>query len=199
MRRLLPGLVSLISLVLLLAACAGEPTPTATPESPTAEPTQTPILQGQATPLLPTGIAETLVQALPGTLVNASTVETPGATPRAAYTLRLVSYYQQGGITGTPLSIVLYGDGRLIRDGVESRVGAEAIEPIAAMLTAMDFLTIEGIFTSAGRAADLFQYTVTVETQYGSKTLSTQDGMTPDPLLALYAALRALGQEPAAS
>ncbi|MBK8024310.1 MAG: hypothetical protein IPK19_23480 [Chloroflexi bacterium] len=193
MRRLLPGLLSLV----LLAACVGQSAPSATPEPPTAETggaTPVATVEGQAAQLLPTGVAETMGAPLPGTLVTASTTGTANPPTRPPFTINIVSYYQQGGVSGTPLNIALYGDGRLIRDGVESRVSPEEVDAIAAMLSEMDFLGIQGVFTAAGRAPDLFQYTITVETPFGSQTLTTQDGLTPDPLLALYAAIRALGQ-----
>lgn len=194
MRRVLP---LLLLIMLFLAACGGgAPNPTATPEPPTAAPTSAaPTQQPLDVFALPTGLDEPLEIQVAGTMSVAELQEEDGTiVTREPYVINVVSYYQQGGITGGTQSIVLYGDGRLIRNGAESRVTADVVAGIATILQEIQFLDIQGVFDLGAEGADRFRYTVTLETPQGSRTLTTVDGMTPTPLLQLYEALKAVGQ-----
>lgn len=193
MRRVLPPVLLLI--MLFLAACGGTPAPTTTPELPTAAPTAVVPTQPPLDVFaLPTGLAEPLDVQAAGTMSVAEVEENGVVVTRVPYTINVVSFYQQGGVTGTTTSIVLYGDGRLIRNGVESQVDAGTVARMGALLEVIHFLDIQGIFDLGGAGTDQFRYTVTLETPEGSRTLTTVDGLTPPELYELYEAMKALGQ-----
>ncbi|MDZ4771134.1 MAG: hypothetical protein SGJ24_18595 [Chloroflexota bacterium] len=194
MRRILTAAIA--SLTVLLAACGGTPTPAPAPPTaipaPTAEGTIERAADAQVFSL-PTGddIAG-IPDTAPGTLVLRTDNTTPGAPTRAPIEFRVISLYQQGGIGGVPLDITVFADGRLIRDGVTTRLSTNQIALLSEQIVALQFLDIDGTFSGAGASPDVFQYTLTIESPQGGRTLVTQDGMTPDSLLALYDTLKGL-------
>lgn len=188
----------LLIMVLLLAACGGSPAPTATPPAPTATHTTVPLPTQpiQAGDVLPTSAFEsaqvTIVAAQPGTVIPASdaTIQPVNSQP---FRFDSVVFTQTGGVTGTNLEIIVYGDGRFTRNGVEGRTSAETIANIAALITAFDFFRVEGQFMSPRASADTFTYTLTVNYAGQSRSIRSQDGATPDGLFVIYDVVRALG------
>lgn len=196
-------LVGLLLAVLVLAACNGTPAPTATPVPPTTAPTEAAPVEtagssGQS--ILPTDAEVATSEILPpGTVTfreDGDTSENPEASNPANFSFTMLEYYQQGGINGITLRIVLYSDGRLVRDGVESQVSPEEVAQIASMLGEMNFMRMDGTFSLSGLSPDQFSYSLSVDTSFGSRTINSTDGATPDTLYAVYDAIKALGQEP---
>ncbi len=197
--RPFPILLLCLSL-LLLTACGGDPPPpTAAPTLP-PPPTETPApveveSSGAALPTVPPELAPAIVDSLPGTLAVRDNAGTPDAPAAAAITFTLISFYQQGGMTREALSITVFGDGRLVRNGQEEgRIDSRQFDALNAALNALDFINITGSFQSgAPISGDRFQYSLSVEARDGrSRTLNTEDGLTPPELLALYDLIRSL-------
>ncbi len=183
-------LVAIIG-VLLLASCNNTPEPTATPVPPTV--TEAPTSTAVSNPEDNIGDFEgTITVPIPGTLVVGNTSETPGA-PTTPLVLDKLTFAQTGGIADVNYVIQLQGDGTLIRDGVTSTVSQDQVQQIAAMLDQIHFYTMQGTFVSADSSADTYRYSLDVETSLGSRTVFSQDGLTPPELQQIYDAIRALG------
>ncbi len=52
---------------------------------------------------------------------------------------------------------------------------------------------MQGTFVSADSTADTYHYSLNVTSERGSRTVFSQDGLTPPELEQIYDALRALG------
>jgi hypothetical protein len=180
--------VILCALAVALVGCTGASTPTATPIPPTA-PSDLTVTQAQ-NPLA--NLVGTVDVPVPGTLAAVNQNETPNAPTRTPISIDTLTFAQSGGIAGVTLMIELHGDGTLIRDGQTSQVSAENVQAIAALLDQIDFFNLEGIFTGAGAATDAYRYTLTVDAPNGSRTIISQDGLTPPELYDVYNAIRAL-------
>jgi len=190
----------LLILVFILAACNGNATPTATVVVPTPTATIVPLpmqpgsTAGQPLPTSPfSQLDVTLQVALPGTIIPASdsTIQPVDSQP---FQFDRILFTQTGGITGVNSRIEVFGDGRVLRDGVESRVTGETISSLAAMIDAFDFFRVGGQFMGQAAGADTFTYTITVSVAGSSRMIQSQDGYTPQSLFAIYDSIRALGQ-----
>src|SRR4051812_13570756 len=170
--------ISFVALVLalVLAGCGGQaPSPTAVP--PTAAPaTDVPVVSQDDNQLAT--LAATVGAAQPGTLVIPNDSKTPNAPTPAPIVLDSLLFTQTGGIANISLSIELHGDGTLIRDGQTSKVSADDVKQIQSLLDGIHFFTLQGIFVSPASAADAYTYTLSVNSPTGSRTISSQDGMT---------------------
>lgn len=184
--------VTFAAVALVLAACSGAPAPTATPVPPTA--TQAAPEVGEIVPesALST-LAATVGAPPPGTLAIAQQ-ETPNAPTPMPIRIDSLYFTQTGGIAGTTLTIELRSDGTLIRDGATSTVTPEQIQQIATLLDGIQFFSIQGIFAGPSGAADTYRYSLTVDAPNGSKSITSEDGMTPPELYQVYDAIRALNQ-----
>ncbi len=172
---------------LLMAACTNAPSPTATLVPPTAEPPTNapPVGQGEnPLPDLPTDI----FVPVPGTLIIPDQL-TPNAPTAEPITIDRLSYTQTGGITGATTTIILTGDGALTRNGQSSTVTQDDLHKIAALLDGIHFFDLQGIFTGPSSAADTYRYTLTVDSGSRSRTVTSQDGMTPPELHQVYNAI----------
>ncbi|MFN8449781.1 MAG: protealysin inhibitor emfourin [Anaerolineae bacterium] len=174
--------------VLVLAACSRPPEPTATPVPPTTAPTTDIIVNNDLSTL-----AATVGAPAPGTLVISDAQETPNAPTEAPIALDSLFFTQTGGIAGISLTIQLSGDGTLIRDGETSTVSADEVARVTALLDAVHFFSLQGIFSGPGSAADAYRYSLTVNGANGSRTITSDDGMTPPELYQVYDAVRNLG------
>lgn len=175
---------------IILAACSGAPQPTATPVPPTAEPSNPGISDSELAAL-----AATLSAPAASTLVIPDEQETPNAPTAVPIVIDSLFFAQAGGIAGISLTIELHGDGTLIRDGETSTVSAEDVQQIAAQLDQIHFYDLQGIFTGPGSAADAYRYSLSVSSDTGSRTITSEDGMTPPELYAIYDAIRSLGSD----
>ncbi len=184
----------MLILVALLAACGGQPEPTATlvPASP-VPPTDASAGEDAAATGGAAEIQQTVAFAQPGTLIPAGigTIVPPDAPP---FSFDRVIFTQTGGLAGVNVQIDVYADGRVIREGVESEVNAEAITNLARMLETINIFNLSGQFMSPGAAADAFTYSLTVVKGGSNRTITSQDGYTPQALFDIYDAIRALGQ-----
>lgn len=191
---------TLILLVVLLAACQGNPEPTAT-LAPTLDPAandggEAVGAGGQS--FVPTDpVIATLNIELPpaGTLVVPTTDPSPGAPSSDVSDLHSVIFTRTGGLSGATMTIELLGDGTLTRDGVTTQVPLEVVDQIVDHLNAINFHRIQGVFTMPGGAPDSFRYMTTVTSAAGSQTIITDDALTPPPLRELYLLLLNLGVE----
>lgn len=190
-------LIAAILCAFVLAGCGGgAPAPTETPVPPTETPTVLPVEQGEnqlATLAATSGV--NVPQ--PGTLVVPTLP--PGATPAAPIQIIDLSFTRSGGLAGAaPLNIYLLGDGTLTRNAeAAASVSAEQISSIAALLDGIHFYDLEGIFTAPGGSTDTYKYTLTVNSADRSRTVVSQDGMTPPELVEIYNAIISLVSPPA--
>ena len=168
-------LAAILLFSLLFAACTpASPTPTATPPPETTfEPGTNPA----------DVISLTIAVPPPGTLVVGSSNVPEGGRPPIEFTI--VYFSRTGGIAGQQLLIELRRDGTVIRDGETSTVPETIIADINNRLNLIDFYGIQGIFTGP-LAPDAFLYSLTVDSNVGSRTINAQDGLTPPELADLF-------------
>jgi hypothetical protein len=189
-------LIAAILCALILAGCGGgspPAAPTATPLPPTDVPTDVPPVEVGDNQLATMAATSGVTVPLPGTLTVPT--QSPDATAAPPIVINSLSFTRSGGLAGAPpLTILLQGDGTLTRnDETVGQVSAEQMSNIAALLDQIRFYDLEGIFTAPGSSADIYKYTLTVSTPNGSRTLVSQDGMTPAELFEVYNAIIALG------
>jgi hypothetical protein len=195
-----PYFILLTIAVFLLAACGGNPAPTATQQavqlagtSAVVDVSPTPVnTPGPGTPLVPERIYETgqPTMPIPGTIVMAAT--TPD--PDVGLIFDLIQYRQTGGITGQTLEIEVRSDGTLTRNGVPSTISPDQVTLIDNMIDQMNFFSINGVFTAPGSGADVIRYSVTVERAGTSVGIDAQDGLVPPELAQLFSILSSLGE-----
>ncbi|MBI1256359.1 MAG: hypothetical protein GC204_02705 [Chloroflexi bacterium] len=174
----------------VVAGCTSQQ-PTATTAPPTAvPPTNTPA--GDASNDQIATMAATFGVSLPGTLVIPNDAKTPNAPTPVPIVIDDLLFTQTGGIANISLSIELRGDGTIIRDGQTSTVPEEGVQQIASLLDGIHFFQLQGIFTSPAGAGDAYLYSLSVTSPTGSRTVTSQDGMTPPELAQVYDAIRAL-------
>jgi hypothetical protein len=176
-------------LIVLLAACGTE---TATPQQvDTPEPTQEqePTIEARPTSFIDEALDQLPPPGTPLIPVTEEASSDPSQTPFTG-----IVYQETGGLAATSLYIEIYPDGRVIRDGVESRIAQPQIDEIIQALVDSHFFGIQGQFTRPGAGADISTYVVTVELENGSfRRLEAQDGSTPPDLLRLFSLLRQAG------
>ncbi|HLU09459.1 MAG TPA: hypothetical protein VK003_07310 [Oceanobacillus sp.] len=174
-------LAAILLLIVLIAACTPEtPTPTVTPPPVTVE-------SGTS----PAGVISlTIPVPAPGTLVAGSSNVPEGGRPPIEFTT--VYFSRTGGVSGQELSVEVRRDGTLIRDGETSTVPEATIADIDNRLNLIDFYGIQGIFTGQ-QPPDAFFYSLTVESNVGSRTINAQDGLIPPELMELYSFFMGLG------
>ncbi|MFN8560205.1 MAG: protealysin inhibitor emfourin [Anaerolineae bacterium] len=173
--------------MLILAACSRPPEPTATSVPPTTVPTTDIIVNNDLSTLAATVGACARRSSCP-ILRRRRT-----RPPEAPITLDSLYFTQTGGIAAISLTIQLRGDGTLIRDGETSTVSADEVAQVTALLDAVHFFSLQGIFSGPGSAADAYRYSLTVNGANGSRTITSDDGMTPPELYQVYDAVRNLG------
>lgn len=168
--------------ILLFAACnPATPTPTATPPPEVT-------LEAGTNPL--GVISLTIAVPPPGTLIVGSSNVPEGGRPPIEFST--VYFSRTGGIAGQQLLIELRRDGTVIRDGETSSVPETTVADVDNRLNLIDFYGIQGIFTGP-LAPDAFLYSLTVDSNVGSRTISAQDGLTPPELVELFNFFSQLG------
>lgn len=172
----------LFVIVLLLSACATTTdTPaTSAPQLSTVEVTS----DAQATFEIPIDV--TVPPA--GTMIVPVTED-----PQAGVMFDVVYLEQSGGFTGIPLTVEVHSNGRLVRDGVEGSATPEQVTEIDNIIREIKFFGIQGQFEPAAPNPDAYLYKISVDRAGASRTISAQDGFTPDPLLRLINAVSLLG------
>jgi hypothetical protein len=184
-------LVMIAAIVLLgIAACTPAPTPepTATPPPPT--PTDAPTSAPVAAPVLNL----TVPVIAPGTLVPNPSIGTPASQITSIpFDFTRLAYSRTGGLTGTPLLIIINADGTGERDGQPIAVSQDVLNDLRNQLDRMRFFDMRGQFTAPGAPADVFYYSLFVEGPAGSRQIDAQDGFIPPPLRALFTTLEAIG------
>lgn len=208
--------VALLSL--LLAACGGSSTPTETgptiaPVVPTAEdatpdPDIDPALLGaelafedvvaQAlnTPepfVMPSSTPDPdggLEVPLPGTLVASETEE---VEPRGDFRYLRFEQRSQGADSG--LQLVIYGDGRVERDGREGRISPADIQRINDAIGELNFFGLQGTFMGPPGNDETFVYRISIETDTMGRAINAQDGYIPTQLRTFMGMVRLLGEQ----
>lgn len=210
----MPRFLLLISLsaVVLLAACGGgetpvEPTLDTSLTNPTAEqpvqvveptlipppgqPTQEPPPQATPAPTEPRtieGIDAPLP--IPGTVTMSETQEAD-----AGLTFTKILYYQTGGDDPTPLTVEVYSDGTMTRNGTQSSISQDQVTMLQALIDQSNFFNINGAFTSAGSSQSVRRYRVSIERSDGSSVaLTMEESLVPPVVAPLIVALGTLGQ-----
>lgn len=184
-------LMMIAAIVLVgIAACTAAPTPepTATPlpPPPTDEPTSAPV----AAPVLNL----TVPVIAPGTLVPNPSLGTPASQiTTIPFAFTRLAYSRTGGLTGTPLLIIINADGTGERDGQPIAVSQETLDDLRGQLDRMRFFDMRGQFTAPGAPADVFYYSLFVEGPAGSRQIDAQDGFIPPPLRALFTTIESIG------
>jgi hypothetical protein len=175
-------LAAILLFSLLFAACTpAAPTPTATPPPQmTLEPGVNPAEV----------ISLTIAVPPPGTLIVGSSNVPEGGRPTTEFSI--VYFSRTGGIAGQELMIEVRRDGTLIRDGETSTLPETTIADIDNRLNLIDFYGIQGIFTGP-LPPDAFLYSLTVDSNVGSRTINAQDGLTPPELADLFGFFAGLG------
>jgi hypothetical protein len=181
------ALISLFALgCFALAGCGGgQVAVTATPEPQAPETTQEAFLipQLQATVQIP----------LPGTLIMPEMGFTPGAT-RAPFTFTSVQLELQNVSLNSSSVIDVFPDGRVVVDGVTAQVSGETVEALRGLLEAISIYELQGIFVNEGGATTGYRYYLTVDGPLGSRTVTADDGSTPEELLAIFTLIIRLGE-----
>lgn len=192
--------ITVLALVLVLAACNGG---TSTP-APTTDPNAAVVTPGDASTTEADGgeratLPPVWTQAprefetgqaplpVPGTL------EAPQQDEEIGLVFDKVLFERTGGLAGTPLTIEILQNGNVTRDGVASTIGAGQITQIDNLIDQMNFFYIEGVFTSAGSNADIYHYRITVDRNGASRTVDAEDNLLPQPLRELISTLMDIG------
>jgi hypothetical protein len=194
--RIALRLMILAALALFAAACQSAPEATATSAATTAPNPPTTEAGTDSTaevsPEVQTTVSPVVIDITvppPGTLVSAAATQDPLA--QTGFTS--IIYEQKQGSTGTPLTVEVYSDGRVVRDGVASTISAEQVAAIDAALRAVNFFGLQGQFIVPGTNEDIYYYTITVDVDGSSRMIRAQDGYTPDELMALFNTISVLG------
>lgn len=177
-------------------------------ETDAAGPVSTAVLfNDEGTPLAPEEVTpgptpgapnpQTTALAPPvGVLGGAVETEEADADPEGPDTRTGFDYLvfiQEGGPTDLYLQIEVYSDGRVIRDGAETRASAPDIAAIAGMLDAMDFFGMQNTFLSGtGLQEGDYRYRLAVVQGTRERAISAQDGYMPPELIEVLSAIRAL-------
>jgi hypothetical protein len=129
----------------------------------------------------------------PGTAIVPATEE---ANPLDAVSpFDNIYYVETGGPTNSTLEIEIYSDGRVIRNGTETRISAAAVEELNLLIRDSRFFSLIGQFTQPGGAStDSYTYSARVELETGaSRRIEAHDRLTPPELLRLFTRLRMVG------
>jgi len=182
-----------------LGGCNGEAAtvaPETTPEQAAATPeggeTGTTAPQG-TTPegeQTPDVLAEAGVTIAPaGTIIAPATED-----PNEGQGFTSILYIQTGGLSNMSLTVEVYPDGRVVRNGATSNIPPEQVQQISAALDQLNFFGLQGSFTAAGGKPEEYRYSLTVERADGSsRTINAQDNYTPPELLSMFAMINTLG------
>lgn len=169
----------------LLAACGGggpaTPTDLPTPEESTQEAVSIPELQ------------TTIQIPAPGTLTVPELGVTPGET-RAPFTFDTVQLELQNAALSSSSVIDIFADGRILVNGVTAQVGDDTIEALRGLLEAVSIYDLQGIFVNEGGTSSGYRYYLTVDGPLGSRTITADDGNTPEELLAIFTLIIRLGE-----
>lgn len=214
-KRTIPLILTVLA-ALVLTACAGEPTPTATPEPPTAEaatpagetPTETPLDMPTAEPTVnspfPTleiVVYPTIVETpFPTNDPSISALPTEEIVPPPPGFDRII-LIRRGGPTlddGTTadLIITLERDGRISRGEAQGRVNGETIELITELIDRSQFFTVDANFLGPVPAEPPlpFLYDIVVTSGVYERRISAQEGFMSVPIQQLIGTVLDEGQ-----
>ena len=106
-----------------------------------------------------------------------------------------IYYVETGGPANSRLEIEIFGDGRVIRNGMESMLPAETVEELNQLIREVRFFGIQGQFTQPGGvSSDSYAYSIRIELETGSATrIDAHDRLTPPELLKLFSRVRTIG------
>lgn len=164
--------------------------------TPIVVPTEVP--EG-VTPVLPTLEATMDIQQMIGQLPPAGTMVAPATeevnSVDAVSPFFSIYYQETGGPSNSTLELEIFGDGRVLRNGIESRISPETVTELNQFIRDIKFFSIQGQFTQPGGAsADSYSYLVRIELETGAASrLEAQDRLTPPDLLRLFSRLRTIG------
>jgi hypothetical protein len=195
---------------LLLAACQGAPAASPSPATlPTVASLPTSAAQAQttattvpptATPLPPVSspepraydtqeaAASNLIP-LPGTLVKSATEDVS-----ANVMFDSVALIRTGGIAGKTLTIQIFSDGTLDRDGQKIKLTPAQMKQVNDQLTGLNFFGLQGVFTAPGTQPDVFHYNISVDRGGQARAIDAEDGFIPKEMQALIDLILQLAQ-----
>lgn len=115
--------------------------------------------------------------------------------PFAGQSFDSLLYYQTGGASNETLTIELFSDGRLVRNGTESRVDGATVNMINAALNDANFYTLNSVYSAPSVTANSFSYTLLVRRGELEYQISANDaGLTnAQTLKDLFITIRNLG------
>lgn len=187
------SLISILTAVILAACGGGEPTNT---PAPTTEAVSTdenaPQFTVEFTPGDPALEIATLAaennivvqQAAPGTLIFQQAVgEGTQPAPEVPFSFNLIMVQRYGGLSDENFIIRLTSDGELDRNGEIFQVTPEQVERIRVLFDEMNFYSASGIFTDASATDETIYYTVGVDGERGTVSITAQEGLVPPQLL----------------
>lgn len=185
-------IVGLMALIIVACQTAPEATatlpPTTAPNPPATDAASTAEVTVDVQAVA-TQIAVDITMPPPGTPVTAAVTQ----DPLAGASFDSIIFEQTGGITQTTLTVEVYGDGRVVRDGVTSTISAEQLNAINQALQAANIFGLQGQFVMPGVNEDAYYFTITVDIAGAGRTIRAQDGYTPDELMDLFNTISVLG------
>ncbi len=110
-----------------------------------------------------------------------------------------IQFIQSGGPFNETESVRLFQDGTLIRNDVESSVSLDIVFEVDSILDDINFFQLTGTFKPVVPTNGAFQYAIQVDRAGDSRTLLTEDNLTPPQLRRLFQRLLLVGQESTAN
>ncbi len=106
-----------------------------------------------------------------------------------------IYFQQEGGQQEINIVIEVYADGRVVRDGLELPVPAEAIERLATRIDTIDFFNIIATFLGPPPDENDYRYLLFVRSADQERSIRAQDGFTPPEIVQLFSAIRSISDD----
>lgn len=143
------------------------------PVTPSPEATVDPLATRD--PEDPTGPGDhSLEVALPGTLVASETED-----PDANILFTSIRLERTGGTGGVPLTVEVFGDGRIIRNGAAGTISQDVIARLQDHIVTLNFFGMQGTYLGPGGDDTVYRYRLTVDREGTTRTINAMDGFIP--------------------
>jgi len=112
------------------------------------------------------------------TEVQSTAVRNQGTTiPEAA----VITFQRSGGLAGKTVVWTIYSDGRVESDQGTIQMSSGDVSKLGAGLTALGIFDLKDSYGGLTNCNDCFTYTLTINADGKTKTISTTDGATDTP------------------